>query len=97
MLPGLLANEVTTTLREFIITGYETETWPFAGKFRQLVEDQNNGEAFVKGPYVSISLPFSKTSNRLDFSPDSKHSTHPMYIRNGPGNGCVLTAKRPAV
>lgn len=66
MLPGLLANEVASTLREFIITGYETETRPFAGKFRQLVEEQNNGEAFIKGPYVSISLPFAKTSNRLD-------------------------------
>lgn len=66
MLPGLLANEVASTLREFIITGYETETWPFAGKFRQLVEEQNNGEAFIKGPYVSISLPFAKKSDRLN-------------------------------
>lgn len=66
MLPGLLANEVASTLREFIITGFETETWPFAGKFRKLVEEQNNGEAFIKGPYVSISLPFAKKSDRLD-------------------------------
>jgi len=66
MLPGLLANKVSSTLREFIITGFETETWPFSGKFRQLVEEQNNGEAFIKGPYVSISLPFAKTNSRLD-------------------------------
>ncbi|HEB63904.1 MAG TPA: DEAD/DEAH box helicase [Gammaproteobacteria bacterium] len=77
MLPGLLANEVTSTLREFIITGYETETWPFAGKFRQLVEEQNDGEAFIKGPYVSISLPFAKANNRLDLFPGFKTQNAP--------------------
>ena len=38
MIPGLLATEVSAALREFIVTGYETETDPFKGEFRRLVE-----------------------------------------------------------
>ena len=74
MIPGLLAQDVAKALREFIITGFETDTWPFAGKFEQLVSAYNadatgKGEAFIKGPYVSIGLPFVKTSDRRDFFP----------------------------
>ena len=31
MIPGLLASEVSAALREFIVTGFETETAPFKG------------------------------------------------------------------
>lgn len=58
MIPGLLATEVSAALREFIVTGYETETAPFKGEFHRLVEEQQGGEAFIKGPYVSVGLPF---------------------------------------
>ncbi|MEH6387770.1 MAG: DEAD/DEAH box helicase [Pseudomonas profundi] len=58
MIPGLLATEVAAALREFIVTGFETETRPFSDEFRRLVEEQQNGEAFIKGPYVSVGLPF---------------------------------------
>jgi len=67
MIPGLLAQDVAQSLREFIVTGFETDTWPFAGKFEELVNSYNNGEAFIKGPYVSISLPFAKNTDRRDF------------------------------
>jgi len=60
MIPGLLASEVAAALREFIVAGFETETPPFAGEFQRLVEEQLDGEAFVKGPYLSIGLPFKK-------------------------------------
>ncbi len=60
MIPGVLAQDIAQSLREFIVTGFETDTWPFNGKFEQLVNTSNNGEAFIKGPYVSISLPFAK-------------------------------------
>jgi DEAD/DEAH box helicase domain-containing protein len=66
MIPGLLAEDIARSLREFIVTGYETETWPFAGKFDALVNKANNGDAFIKGPYVSIGLPFLKNTDRLD-------------------------------
>lgn len=58
MIPGLLASEVSAALKEFIVTGYETETAPFKGEFGRLVQEQQDGEAFIKGPYVSIGLPF---------------------------------------
>ncbi|MDO6460771.1 DEAD/DEAH box helicase [Granulosicoccaceae sp. 1_MG-2023] len=67
MIPGLLANEVAAALKEFIITGFETETAPFKGEFRRLVEEQQEGEAFIKGPYVSVGLPFLGGSAGKDF------------------------------
>lgn len=33
MIPGILATEVAAALREFIVTGFETETAPFAGEY----------------------------------------------------------------
>src|SRR5690554_398035 len=69
MIPGLLASEVAAALREFIVTGYETETAPFKGEFRRLVEEQQEGEAFFKGPYVSVGLPFLTGGVEKDFFP----------------------------
>lgn len=66
MLPGLLAQDVAESLKEFIITGFETDTWPFAGKFEKLVSGDSNGSSFIKGPYVSLSLPFAKKTSRKD-------------------------------
>ena len=66
MIPGLLAQDVAQSLKEFIITGFETDTWPFAGKFEKLVNSEGNGSAFIKGPYVSINLPFAKKTDRRD-------------------------------
>jgi DEAD/DEAH box helicase domain-containing protein len=63
MIPGLLAQDIAQSLREFIVTGFETETWPFVGKFDELVNKTDNGEAFIKGPYVSIGLPFLKSTD----------------------------------
>lgn len=67
MIPGLLASEVAAALKEFIVTGYETETAPFKGEFRRLVEEQQEGEAFIKGPYVSVGLPFLTGSTDTHF------------------------------
>lgn len=67
MIPGLLATEVAAALREFIVTGFETETAPFAGEFRRLVEEQQDGEAFIKGPYVTVGLPFLSGRSGRDF------------------------------
>ena len=69
MIPGLLANEVSAALREFVVTGFETETSPFKGEFRRLVEEQQDGEAFIKGPYVSVGLPFLVSKAGRDFFP----------------------------
>ena len=72
MIPGLLAQDVAKALREFIITGFETDTWPFAGKFEQLVsayrEDASGKERPLLRALCSIGLPFVNTSDRWDFS-----------------------------
>lgn len=46
MIPGLLASEVSSALREFIVTGFE-------GEFRRLVEEQD-GDALSKQMAVCI-------------------------------------------
>lgn len=77
MIPGLLAHDVAESLREFIETGYETDAWPFSGKFERLVRGYgspgNHGEAFIQGPYVSLSLPFLKTTQRLELFSGNRH------------------------
>ena len=60
MIPSVLSKDIESALKEFIVTGYETETPHFKGKFAALMESDNNGEAFFKGPYVNIGLPFLK-------------------------------------
>ncbi len=82
MIPGLLAHDVAESLREFIATGYETDTWPFSGKFEGLVRGDgspdSHGEAFIKGPYVSLSMPFLKTTQRLDLFSGFKTAYSPF-------------------
>ena len=41
MIPGLLVSEVAAALREFIVTGFETETAPFKGEFQRRVQEQH--------------------------------------------------------
>lgn len=48
MISGLLASEISAALKEFIVTGYETEIEPFKGELRMLVEDQQGGYALIK-------------------------------------------------
>ena len=40
-MPGLLVSEVAAALREFIVTGFETETAPFKGEFQRRVQEQH--------------------------------------------------------
>lgn len=63
MIPSVLSKDIESALKEFIVTGYETETPHFKGKFAALMESDNNGEAFFKGPYVNIGLPFLKNGS----------------------------------
>lgn len=78
MIPGLLASEIAAALREFIVTGFETETSPFRGEFRRLVEEQQDGEAFIKGPYVSVGLPFLQGKAGSNFF-SGFETEHPPY------------------
>jgi len=68
MTPGLLASEVAAALKEFIITGYETETLPFKGEYRLLVEKQQDDAVFIKGPFPVMRQYEAKTGSTV-FTP----------------------------
>ena len=89
MIPGLLAQDIAQSLREFITTGFETDTWPFSGKFEALVSKSDDGDAFVKGPYVSIGLPFLKNTEHV-FSGRGLGVSRAHQSRNG-----CLSSSRP--
>lgn len=48
MYPSLIFQNIETSLKEFIVTGYETDTPHFRGKFRAFMYDDANGGK--KGP-----------------------------------------------
>ena len=64
MLPGALAHDITEGLKNFIVTGFETSSPFFQGIFKRFVEQQGN---FYKGPYLSLSLPFSHGTAGRDY------------------------------
>ena len=94
MIPGLLAQDIARSLREFIVTGFETDTWPFAGKFDTLVNKTNEGEAFIKGPYVSIGLPFQKTTDRKDLF-SGFNTEHSPFAHQEVAWGRLRSDKKP--
>ena len=57
MLPSILAREVIRGLQAYVETGFETPTPRFRGAFRELVETPGR---FLKGPYLSLGLPFRR-------------------------------------
>jgi len=76
MLPSILSEEITKGLKSFITTGFETDTPFFAGMFHRFVEQPGN---LMKGPYLSVALPFQQGStNHQDFFSGFK-TEHPPY------------------
>ncbi len=55
MLPNILSEQVLNSLKNFISTGFETQTPLFKGMFTRFTEEHNK---FYKGAYLSIDLPF---------------------------------------
>lgn len=64
MLPSLLAREIRTGLRHFLVTGFEPSDARFAGLVSRFAEDESR---WMKGPFVQIGLPFRKGSTGRDF------------------------------
>ena len=64
MLPSLLAHEIRTGLRHFLVTGFEPSDARFAGLVSRFAEDESR---WMKGPFVQIGLPFRQGSNGRDF------------------------------
>ena len=59
MLSSILVREVIRGLQAYVETGFETPTPRFRGAFRELVETPGR---FLKGPYLSLGLPFRRAA-----------------------------------
>ena len=95
MYPSLITQDIEKALKEFIVTGFETETPHFKGKFHSLMHSDAHGEAFFKGPYVSIGLPFHKNAKATQYffsafatehSPFAHQETAWQRLRSDAGN-----------
>ncbi|MFZ1364623.1 MAG: DEAD/DEAH box helicase [Brachymonas denitrificans] len=57
MLPSLLARDIQTGLKQFLVSGFEPADAFMHGLMRRFTE---NEEAWLKGPYVQMGLPFAE-------------------------------------
>ena len=76
MLPSILSEQVLTSLKSFITTGFETQTPLFKGMFTRFTEEQNK---FFKGAYLSIDLPFLKGKSDENYFPNFRTDFPPYF------------------
>lgn len=75
MLPSLLARDIQTGLKQFLVSGYEPADAFLHGLMSRFVDDE---AAWLKGPYVQMGLPFALgSSGRRFFS--GFETEHPGY------------------
>ena len=67
MLPSLLARDIKTGLKQFLVASYEPADTFFNGVMSRFVEDE---AAWLKGPYVQVGLPFVPGAKARDFFAD---------------------------
>src|SRR4051794_36544696 len=56
MLPALLARDIQTGLKQFLVSAFEPADAFSHGLMSRFVEEE---DAWLKGPYVQLGLPFS--------------------------------------
>lgn len=64
MLPSLLANDIQTGLKQFLMSAYEPADSHSHGLMSRFVENQS---AWLKGPFIQLGLPFLKGNSGRDF------------------------------
>ena len=64
MLPSLLAKDIQTGLKQFLVAAFEPADPFMHGLMRRFVEDE---AAWLKGPYVQVGLPFVPGAAGRDF------------------------------
>lgn len=75
MLPSLLARDIRTGLKQFLVAGFEPADPFMHGLMSRFVEDE---ATWLKGPYVQVGLPFVPgTQGRNFFS--TFETAHPGY------------------
>jgi len=75
MQPSLLSQEIFNGLKSFITTGFETDTPYFKGIFSRFVETDGN---LLKGPWLSMGLPFLQGKGGTDFF-STFNTSYPPY------------------
>lgn len=75
MLPSLLAKDIQTGLKQFLVAAFEPADPFMHGLMRRFVEDE---AAWMKGPYVQVGLPFVAGSTGRDFFVGFQ-TEHPGY------------------
>ena len=75
MLPSLLARDIKTGLKQFLVASYEPADTFFNGVMSRFVEDE---AAWLKGPYVQVGLPFVPGAKARDFFADfqTQYASH---------------------
>ena len=96
MIPSVVASEVTDALRDFLTTGFEPSTPALAGVLKDdFLADPAN---LVKGPYLSLSLPFRRAPEGgepfpevpLGFTPYRHQRTAFSRLAAGAGRSTVI-------
>ena len=64
MLPSLLARDIRTGLKQYLVTAYDPSDEFFNGLVARFVENES---AWVKGPFVQVGLPFRSGRAGRDF------------------------------
>ena len=64
MLPSLLANDIVTGIKQFLVTGFEPTDDFFHGIMARFVAQQPN---WMRGPFLQIGLPFRPGPNGKQF------------------------------
>ena len=75
MLPSLLARDIQTSLKQFLVSGYEPADAFLHGLMSRFVDDE---AAWLKGPYVQMGLPFALGSAGRRFFAGFE-TEHPGY------------------
>lgn len=76
MLPSLLARDIETGLKNFLVAAFEASDPFMHGLMARFVESES---LWLKGPYVQVGLPFTMgQSGRNFFSPDFE-TEHPAF------------------
>jgi DEAD/DEAH box helicase domain-containing protein len=75
MLPSLLARDIQTGLKQFLVSGFEPADAFMHGLMTRFTEDE---VAWLKGPYVQMGLPFAQGSAARNFF-QSFETEYPGY------------------
>lgn len=79
MLPSLLARDIQTGLKQFLVSGFEPADEFMHGLMSRFADEE---AAWLKGPYVQIGLPFVDGSAGRTFF-QTFETEHPGYFHQG--------------